>query len=113
MRLYKECQKELYGFIVEEFDHGFVSFKPVTKDKGLYIQLLYIDRHYRKQGNARKMILDICDKYGAEYITGFIDLNTNNYRHTLIAHLEAGYDIVDANKDSLIVSITKENLKNG
>jgi hypothetical protein len=113
MRLYAKCQKELYGNIVTTYDHGFICHKPVTKDGGIYVQLCYVDEPYRKEGLAKKMLIDTCDKYEATYVTGFIDLRTDNYKQTLMVHLNAGYDIIDANRDSLIVSITKERLING
>ena len=113
MKLYAKCQAELYGNIVSTYEHGFICHKPVTDDGGLYIQLCYVEKEHRKEGIAKAMILDVCDKYGAKYVTGFVDLKTRNYKQTLIVHLNAGYDIIDANKDSLIVSVTKERLANG
>lgn len=113
MDLYAKCQAELYGNIVSTYDHGFICHKPVTKDGGIYVQLCFVEKEHRKEGLAKSMLIDVCEKYDAKYVTGFIDLKTNNYKNTLIVHLNAGYDIVDANRESLIVSITKERLING
>ena len=66
----------------------------------------------RGKGYGRKMLQDVCHKYDAKYMTGFIDLTSDNYKETLIKHLTGGYEIIDANKDGIIVAITREKLFN-
>lgn len=90
--MYKECQLELYGRITFQTNKGFIVFKQM-EDKSMYLHLIFIQKEYRRERAAWKLLTNLLDMYKATVAYSYVDTTTENPEQSIAAHLAYGFKI--------------------
>lgn len=104
--LYCDYIKEREGFDLMETTQYFVTYK--VRNNELFIGHMYVDPNYRQSGFAREMTRKLVSKakeYGCQAVVGTVDLRAGDPNNTLMAALNIGFKIYQANNDVIVIAI--------
>ena len=102
MELYANYCKEMYGRDIITDEYGFIVYT-AFEDDSLYIHSVYVTEEKRGTNYYTYLEDKVISKEEPTSIFCYVDLTTKNPTQSLKAILKAGYEIVDSNKESLML----------
>lgn len=99
--MWKDAQKELYGFDTYENEHGFILYQSYD-DGSCYIKLIYCKPESRNKGNIFNLYKNFCLEVKPTLISGTVDVNGKDPEKNLLLYLNMGAKIKNINGLSIV-----------
>lgn len=110
MKRYANYMKEREGVSLVESEHGFATYS-VLDDGSFYIIDIYVDKEFRKSGEATELeskIIEVAKKSGASKLIGSVALDVNGVTESLSVLLRSGYKYLSVDHSKSMLYFVKE-----
>ncbi len=105
MSLYGDYNSEREDKNIIEDDKGFMTFVLIPPDT-LYLEDIYVKPEFRKQGHAKVLFEKVkatAKSWGCPHITTSIKPSANGSTDSLKVSLTAGFQLLRASQDAIIL----------
>lgn len=99
--MWDKFQKEIYGRDTITSPDGFICFEK-CKDDSVYLHTIYIKPDKRESGAGMKLLNTVIEVTNPTHLSSYVDLTTKNPELSILAHLKAGFKILESNATCII-----------